>query len=427
MKFAIGILLVLVLVCALGSVIPQGNPPEWYTQNYPSQAAGAIMLFGLGDVFHCWWFLALALILCVNLLGCNLIHLPGLVRRTREGFKGEKAVSSSGRQPAAVTDNPEKLFQSLGFRRIRRGNLAPDDSGLSRSWVYAVKNTAGIWGPWLCHLGMLIVIIGFGLGQQFKKEYTVYGVPGQTKQIGDTAYELTIDDFEITVGEANQAEQYTASLTLTNTDTSESSSGQASVNHPLSLSGMKLYQNSTGWAATARIYKDDQLLQETTLCVGEYAAVEDMPDLVFTLADLYPDYVEDPVTGEYSNASWNLHSPAYLYRIYYKNQVLGMNILKEDEVITVEDYKIHFGDPQLYTLIQIKKDPFMGLTAIGGLIVLAGLLLAFYLQTREIWAIMGEGDAWQVYGRSKKAGMLFTEEIRRAAEAVRPGESGHSD
>ncbi|MBR2764643.1 MAG: cytochrome c biogenesis protein ResB [Blautia sp.] len=409
MKFAIGLLLVLIAACVLGSVIPQGNTLAWYTAEYHERAAGAIMLFGLDDVFHAPWFVVLAVLLCISLLGCNLIRFPSLIRRMRENLTLQNAVSRAGQQPIGLTEDPEKLFTSLGFRRVRSGVTSSEPACECR---YAVKNKAGIWGAWLCHLGMLIVIVGFGLGQMFKTEWTVYGVPGQTRQVGDTVYALTIDDFTTSLRPDDTVEQYTSTLTMTDTSTGESRSGQASVNHPLSLFGRKLYQNSTGWAATVRILKAGEVIQEAVICAGEYLVIEDLPDLVVTLSAFYPDVVEG-ADGRPATASGVVRNPGYLYRLYYKEQVLGMNLLKGDEEITVEDYAIRFSDPQQYTLIQIKRDPFTGIAAAGGLLILVSLLLAFYLRTAELWAVnIGDGT-WQVFGSCPKGAQEFIQNVRR--------------
>ena len=405
MQFALILLIVLALVCTVGSVIPQGNNLTYYQQAYSTQLAGAIMLFGLDDVFHCWWFVLLTLILCGNLLGCNILHFPALIRRTREGFTAEKALKSWNGEAVTISEKPEELFQKTGFRKITQYRDAE-----GRACLYAVKNKIGIWGAWLTHLGMLIVIIGFGLGQMLKAEYSVYGVPGQTKPVGDTEYTLTIDDFEVALREDETVEQYTAQLTLTNLDTQESRSGSASVNSPLSLFGMKLYQNSTGWAATMEVRKDGKTIQETLLCAGEYTLLEDLPDVAVVFSAFYPDYATG-ADGMPVTASAFLRNPGYLYRLYYHDQMLGMNVLTGEEKITLEDYEILFRDPQSYTLIQVKRDPFTGLAAVGGLLVLVALILAFYLRTAEIWAVQQEDGKWAIGGKSRKGGEEFLESI----------------
>lgn len=415
MKFAIILLLFLVVACTVGSVIPQGESTSWYTANYSRQLAGAVLLFGLNDIFHCWWFILLTLFLCLNLLCCNVLRFPSLIRRTKNGFTAVKSISDwDGKAIIETTENPERLFAKLGFHNIHRGKIAAAADVLSEcEYLYAAKNKIGIWGAWLCHLGMLIIIAGFGLGQMMKTEYTVYGVPGQTKPVGDTGYELTIDSFEVKLREDTTVDQYTAQLTMRDTASGDTASGEASVNAPLSLFGMKLYQNSTGWAATLDIYKDGEKLQEELLCAGEYALVEDMDGLAVVLNAFYPDFYEDE-NGQPMTLTPLLNNPGYLYSIYYHDQVVGMNVLTGNEKITVEDYEFIFRDPQQYTLIQVKRDPFTWLAALGGLMVMLALILAFYIHPRELWALKGDDGVWRIGGRSRKSGAMFAEETARA-------------
>ncbi|MDO4323747.1 MAG: cytochrome c biogenesis protein ResB [Lachnospiraceae bacterium] len=484
MKFAIILLVVLALACTVGSVIPQGESASWYTANYSQQMAGAVMLFGLDDIFHCWWFIVLTLFLCLNLLCCNILHFPKLIRRMKQGFTPAKSISGwDGKVAAETKRDPEKLFAKMGFRNVLSGRLAvcriagedagaeaaagpgqnvgagvaevDQDAGTAVAWSsqtagaeaavrmeqntgageavrsgqtagaeaagprqelevrYAVKNKIGIWGAWLCHFGMLVIIAGFGLGQMLKTEYTVYGVPGQTKPIGDTGYELTIDAFEVKLREDATVDQYTSALTVTDSQTGRKESGEASVNAPLSLFGMKLYQNSTGWAASLDVYKDGEKLQEELLCAGEYAAVKDMEGLAVVLNAFYPDFYEDE-SGQPMTLSPYLKNPGYLYSIYYHDKIVGMNVLTGNDKITVEDYEFVFHDPQQYTLIQAKRDPFSLLAAAGGVMVLFSLILAFYVHPRELWAVRDGDGIWHIGGKSRKAGTMYLEEIKNA-------------
>ncbi len=410
MKFAMILLLVLTVACIAGSVISQGEVMSYYTTYYSSAVAGAILLFGLDDVFHCWWFVVLALLLCLSLLSCNLLHFPRLMRQMKEGFCLEKCLAGwDGTETVRVPGHPEELFRRMGFRQIQ----TVDREGTE--YRYNSRNRTGVWGAWATHLGMLIVIAGFGLGQLFQTVYTVYGVPGQTKDIGDTGYTLTINDFQILLREDDTVDQYLSSLTVS--DGSESRSGETSVNSPLSLYGMKFYQNSTGWAATLEVYNGEELEQQEVLCAGEYVEVESLSGLEVVLSALYPDYYTDE-SGMPATRSSQLNAPAYLYTIYYQGSVLGMNVLLDGEEITVDDYTFIFRDPQPYTLIQVKRDPFSLVTAVGGILLLVGLLLAFYVRPEELWAMRQEDGSWSVAGRSRKGGKMFQDEIRRRGEQL---------
>lgn len=448
MKCAVILLLILAAACTAGSLIPQGESLTYYTAAYSETAAGAVLLFGLDDVFHCWWFVGLTLFLCVNLLFCNIIRFPALFRRMREGFTITRRLAEWDNTPAAVVEEePEEIFHKLGFRIVRRGKAAQaagmnsgavtDSAAVGTQPVtdifetrYAVRNRFGIWGAWLCHVGMLVIIAGFGLGQMFQTSYTVYGVPGQTKAIGDTGYGLRIDDFRIKLREDETVEQYETDMTVMRQDEGRDSgqpdgpgagdtggaaaslSGTASVNHPLTLHGMKFYQNSTGWAADVEVWKGQEKLQEGTLCAGEYALIEDMEGLAVVFNAFYPDYVKG-ADGMPMTASSALKNPGYLYTIYYHDQVVGMNVLTGGDMITVEDYGIIFKNPQPYTLIQVKRDPFTWLAALGGLLVMISLILAFYLTPEEVWAVRQSDGRWALAGKSKKSGAYFLEELAK--------------
>ena len=91
-----------------------------------------------------------------------------------------------------------------------------------------------------------------------------------------------------------------------------------------------------------------------------------------------------------------------------------MNVLGAKEAITVDAYTIIFTDPQNYTLIQIKRDPFTWLAAIGAAIVMTGLFFAFYLRTAEVYAEQKEDGSWSVSGYSRKGGTEFEDQLKQS-------------
>lgn len=401
MQFALGILGLFVLVCIVGSVIPQGEIAAVYENAYPGWS-GLILGMGLDDVFHSWWFILLTLLLCGNLLGCNLLHISPILNK----MKAKTRPLPAGEEGMVFTGDPDGLLKEMGFSKWEA-----TDAGR-----YAIRNKIGFWGAWLTHLGIFVIILGFSLGQMFTTNDSVFGVPGEEKPIGDTGLVLAIDDFSIELREDDTVEQYTASLTLKNPVTGEQWSGETSVNHPWDAAGLRFYQNSTGWAADMAVYKGDELLQTDTLCAGEYRAVEGQPELIVMLRAFYPDYTQDE-TGMPTSASGQIIDPGYLYMLYYKGELLGMNVLRSGEKITVSDYTILFGNPRSYTLIQIKRDPFTWLAGVGGAVLLAALFIAFYLRTEELWLVEEDGH-WRVFGRSRKGSLMYREKL---AQKIKEG------
>ena len=394
MKFGILLLLVLALACALGSFIPQGHTLDWYLQNYTERQAALIYGLALDDVFHSVWFLVLAVILCCNLLLCNLLHLPGLLERWKQAGDPAKAPNAAACE-APNQAQPEQIFEKLHM---------PAPKGIEadgKRRLFSVKNRLGLWGAWVCHLGILLLVIGFTLGQTTTEEYTVYGVPGQTKPVGDTDYTLTIDDFGVEFSESGGVQQYTAQLTMRNTRTGEQQSDAAAVNAPGNLFGYRVYQNSTGTAAKLTVTMDGKLMQEEVVCVGDYTYVLQTPLMIY-LDGYQEDYFEQ--------------RPGYAYSTYYMGQADQGGVQVDGDIaLRYGSVEISFSEPQDYTLLQVKADHYAWLVLVGGVILLLGLFLAFYLPTRRVWAEQQPDGSWTVYGESRKGGALFAEQFREAA------------
>ena len=460
MQFAIILLVILTAACTVGSFVTQGQTYEWYARQYSERSAALIIALHLDDAFHSWWFVLITVFLCLNLLLCNILKLPQLIRKTKKAGDADhyfKMISGLPGDIVSEGDHNTQVYDNNTDRntdtvksddpRIRKrgaaeqvqgsGNLIIRDlkdpltlfeklrlpkpeSGRTENgaeYLFSQKNRAGLWGAWVCHLGILLLIAGFGFGQMTKKEYTVYGLPGQTKEIGDTGLALTIDDFKVDLRDDDTVSQYTADITVRDVAASgeaRSDSARISVNDPSSMFGMKFYQNSTGWAAKVTITKDGKPFQEDVICAGEFVAVQDKPELVIYLNAFYPDYVLD--NGTPRTLSSQINNPAYLYTVYYQGSVLGMNALMQDEDLTIDEYVVNFSDPQNYTLIQIKKDPFTPLALAGGLITMLGLILAFYLLPVQICAVREDDGRWTAFGSCRKGGSIFREKFLKATQ-----------
>ena len=207
MPFAIMLLVLLAAACALSSTVTQGQSYDDYAAQYGDRMAGLILALRLDDAFHSWWFIGLSAFLCLNLLCCNLIRLPALLKRTKAFADPDSTATGSAAVEAAGAGDPRRLFSAL-----RMTGPKEEKNGL----LFAAGNRAGFWGAWVCHLGILLLILGFALGQTTMKQYTVYALPGQTKEMGDSGLTVSVDDFQVARTVTGSAEQYSASLTVIN-------------------------------------------------------------------------------------------------------------------------------------------------------------------------------------------------------------------
>lgn len=277
-----------------------------------------------GSYFKQLWVIALTAVLCINLILCSVRRLPVAV---------------------------------ANYRRASARRL-------------------GAFGTWLCHFGMLLVIIGFVSGQFLSKEYVCYGIPESRQPVGDTGLVLQIDAFDVMLRDDYTVEQYTAKLIVTNA-AGVSKSGEASVNHPFNAFGYDFYQDSLGWANYIDIYRDNELMRSDIVCVGEYTGPDDRPELQFFFNKFYPDLAKDENGGLISKTPL-LNNPASLFTVYYRDQIMGMDITAMNSPVVVNEYSFVMHDPTQYTLIVIRKDPTALFVGIASVLMLTGIFASFY-------------------------------------------------
>ena len=396
MKFGLLLLLLVVAACIIGSLIPQGREFAYYIERYPARRAALIIGTCFDDVFHSPWFLILSVILCGNLLLCNLLRFPGLFRRWKNAADPEAALKLAPTVCVEGIRDPEKLFSGLGMPK------AAQLTHQGREVRFSVKNRMGHWGAWVCHLGILLLVLGVILGQATKEEYVVSGLPGESVPMGDTGYTVTIDGFDVTHYDSGMPKQYTSSLTVTDPK-GGTESGKARVNDPAELFGYRFYQNSTGQAARLTLTMAGTVVADRVLKAGEGIRLHYLPQIVF-----FSGYATDEKLG-----------PGYQFVIYSEQDGSEVTYFQPEGQVGIDLGMLQgvFSQLQYSTVLQVKKDSWTWLVLAGGLVVLLGLVLSFYLQPVRVWAVRGEDGAWQVNGECRKGGELFARRFRQAAGA----------
>jgi len=391
MKFGVSLLAILIVVCLFGSLIQQGNVESYYLNMF-GDAGHLILALGMDDVFHCWWVIVLAAFLCINLVLCSIIRFPVLLKQYKTGFVAERL----------HIVKPFRIETKLSFEDARKLLGFEKEN-------YKVKGRIGIWGSWLCHLSLIIIIVGYGVGQVLSVDTSIYGVVGDVKTVqgANEEIEIKINDFEVGLRDDYTVEQYTANITIT-LDDGRTVTGISQVNYPLDAFGYRFYQNSTGWANYLSVYKGEETIYEGVLCAGESYTLEEMP-LTILLAQFYPDY--SVVDGKPMTLTPYLNNPTSIFALYYDSNLIDMNAVGMEQAIEVDDYVFVLHHPQQYTLIQIMYDPTMSFVLIGAILMLLSLYLCFYVNPSEMWISKEDGKT-VIYGYARRGAVLFEQSLK---------------
>ena len=412
MQFAIVLLIVISILSIIGTVIPQGNSIGFYSENYGPLAFKLIDIFQLDTVYESWWFIIISIILSLSLILCSINRLPIMVKKIKQKpeLDHNKTLHLIGEFQGET--NIEILFKKLGFKNL---GVLDEAEG---EFYYSKKNSIGHLGSWFIHLGIFIIIVFYILGKHKGFETFIYGVPGTLQPIGDTPYWIDIVDFDIEFREDYTVDQYVSKIKITDNDGKFIKEGETKVNQPFRTKEMNVYQNGTGWALDVSLEKNGSPLSSKTLYQSE-VYVDDNKNIGLQFVNFYPDYFND--NGRPMTLSPDLNNPQLLYALFYEGYRVDMGVVGIGEKINWEEYTFTIDNPQMFTLLQISNDPGTFGVALGGILLMIGVVLAFYLYPRELEVFVNKDGGYKVWAKATKNEGLFYEDIQTNLEKLEDG------
>jgi cytochrome c biogenesis protein len=155
-------------------------------------------------------------------------------------------------------------------------------------------------------------------------------------------FSLKLDDFRIDTYPDGTPSQYTSCLTLLEPSIN-AGTFDVTVNHPLVYQGVKIYQESYGWAVTAVSGAQSQMNSPATVKEGDFLSI---PGAQFKIR-LYrfiPDY--DEASGMESRSPQPLN-PRIIYSVYEGDQLLDVGLAKLGQRLSrVDQCIVKMGDPE---------------------------------------------------------------------------------
>lgn len=366
MRFGILLLLLIALCSVLGSVIPQGKEIAWYAQTY-QQVHGWILLLGLNRVFQSWYFIALLVLLCLNLSLCSLVRIRRVVR---EG-KGEiEQAADWPIQTPLTAEEAERVRTHLRAIRSREENI----NGVS-VWH---KNRIGRYGSFITHLSILLVVIFGALALYLPRVTDRSCMPGESLTMEDGT-EIYVDAFAIE--DESGTLDYNSWIRLTLPDGRESGLKQIKVNYPLSFGNYKIYQQTYGTAGSITVNNLDTGGTDTFSLTDTVLLSADGRDGVWYDA-LYPGYIEseDGSVTLITSSSGHYTDPVYHITLAAQGEYTPV-LAFPGESLTVGNLRYDFNEPVEYPGLRIKYTPGAVnlLLLLSFLLMIAGLYITFFL------------------------------------------------
>jgi cytochrome c biogenesis protein len=415
LRLAIILLLVIALFSVSGTVIEQGQLPDFYQSNYPEHPAlfgflswKVIQVVGLDHVYRTWWFLSLLVLFGTSLTACTFTRqLPALKAAQKWKYYEEprnftKLALSAELEGVCLSSIPP-ILQQKSYRIFQAKNPEKDDI------LYARKGIVGRIGPIIVHIGIVAILLGGIWGAMtgfMAQEMITSGDTFQVKNIVDAGawssqdvlkdWSVRVNRFWIDYTPTGGIDQFYSDMSVLNDDGQEVNHEKIYVNKPLRYHGVVFYQTDWGISnVRVRLNKSPifqlPMVQLDTKGKGRIWGtwIPTKPDLSEGVSLLAKD-LQGMV-------------------LIYDAQGKLINTVRAGMSIPVNGVNLQIIDIMGSTGLQIKFDPGIPIVYTGFGLLMLGVVMSYFSHS-QVWALQ-KGETLYIGGKTNRAQVAFEQEI----------------
>jgi len=401
-KLALFCFFTLAFASIVGTIIPQKEQAGFYIQKYGESAAQFFQLLNIPDMYNSWWFVSLLSLFSINLIVCSIDRLPTVwkvatmdnlatkVDRLEKMTPRNRFASAKPLQEVAA--GVEQTMKGAGWKP---GQRETDGGAL----FFAQKTPWTRFGVYIVHLSILVIFAGAIIGTLFGSKGSImirakssaqyfftYG-SGQKKPLG---FELRVNDFSLTYYDTGAPKEFRSDLTVIDGG-QEVLHKSIVVNDPLDYKGFTFYQSSYQG-------QDDYWISVQNQTTGERKTFLARPGTELK-------WQEAGITLGIINLMQPDRWGRYRLKIWFSDSKGEPSVfwLDGETVVSVErpDTAYAFKSEQVFsTGLQVAKDPGVWPVYIGCIMMLFGLIVAFFLSHKRVWVY--------IYEEEKKTKVLVT-------------------
>lgn len=336
------------------------------------------------DIYNSILFGALFIMLTLNLIMCSIVRFKNIIIKLRANPRidtMELVAVENIDSSDSVSITVDKIFRKYGFYGYIQDKTRNDI-------YYSVKNKAGYFGSWLLHLGILLIIIYYAYGHITYYSESIYGIPGTIQQLKGTEYKVKINDFKIDYDDNGVIQQYTSNIEFLDDTGKSLKSAYTALNKPMRFEGYAVYQTAYGWASRCNVtiagknILEDVIYEKTSLNLPH-------DNITIYFNAFYPDFVAS--SQGFTTVSDQLNNPVVLYSLFYRGEIVKMDIVPMGEVVKWNQYEFVLHSPERYTYLDINRMKGQIGAAIGALSLTIGIILVFYLKPNKMIIQLEDG------------------------------------
>ena len=423
-KLTITLLVLIVLLFIAGTFIPSPDVVQTFA-NQLSPGAGKIFLFfRLSDLYHSSLFYILLTLLSLNLIICSINRFPALWKQYKAPhFPEPDGIFDNLPQSRIITVDKEisKIKPIVESCLKKNYGLISEIEEKRGYFFYAQRGRFSLFGVYIVHLSILIMIAGAIIGSIFGLEADINIKEGESVNVANLTksnglykldFSVRCDKFTVEFYKDGTPKTYRSDLSFIKNGQVERQ-GTLLVNHPLTFDKFRFYQSTYGIAP------------EIKAIVTYTNAGKKGGSMTLAAGDTF-DLPESKARGFVLRVEENMMKigPAIKLKIVSQKKDVQFWIFQQlDQIIAMNPNlltKVPMFNPGLfqplvfslnhieqtyYTGLHLVRDPGVPLVALGGLLMVAGLIVVFFMSYQQFWVRIEQEGAKisiSIFGRSNR-------------------------
>lgn len=401
-KLALFLLFALAAFSIIGTLIPQGESFGVYVQKYGPNMARFMRAANIFDMYNSWWFISLLGMFSLNLMVCSLERIPNAWRLVtmdnlatnperlkKMGIRKEFEVGSS---LGDATEKAASFLAGKGWKTSKK------DIG-NATMLFSQKGGWTRFGVYIVHISILVILIGAIIGSpgiakllknptyafkgsvmlpETQQTDHIYTYAGTKIPLGFT---VRCDYFTIDYYDNGMPKEFLSKLTVLENG-EEVLKTDIEVNEPLIYNGITFYQSSY------QPYQDFVIsLKNDSTGVNKTSIVPSREQTSWKEEGVRFGIINMMMRGEAVDR----------LKIWFTDDKGEPSIfwLEPGREATIKRSETSYtiSTKQLYaTGLQVVKDPGVWWVYTGCGLMLIGLVVAFFMSHRKIWALIYENE-----------------------------------
>jgi cytochrome c biogenesis protein len=432
-KLTITLLVLIVLLFIVGTFIPPHDVVQTFANQLSPTTAKVFLFFCLSDLYHSSLLYILMTLLSLNLIICSINRFPTLWRQYKAPHFPE---------PAGIFDNlPQSRIIILDKEiskikpivesclKINYGPISEIEEKRGY-FFYAQRGRFSLFGVYIVHLSILIMIAGAIIGSIFGLEADINIKEGESVNVanltkGNGLYKLDFsvrcDKFTVEFYKDGSPKTYRSDLSFIKNGQVERQ-GTLLVNHPFTFDKFRFYQSNYSVAP------------EIKAIVTYTNAGKKGGSMTLAAGDTF-DLPESKARGFVLRVEENIMriGPAIKLKFVSQKKDIQFWVFQQfDQIIAMNPNlltKMPMFNPGLfqplvfslnrieqtyYTGLHLVRDPGVPLVALGGLLMVAGMIIVFFISYQQFWVHMEQEDAKisiSIAGRSNRNNQQLQKKI----------------